>query len=178
MERHNRKSHLAPQLSPSTQALLRGDSVASPSIDSSATKTPTSGDIPIGGGDVKPAMPTSIPLELNGSDAALAFGNGSYDRSAFPPRTSSSGLSGGRSQRDGDAYPAITVQSRIKENNEAHGNSSASSTRSKENHDGFTLPIRPAPTGPLPPTPGSRTPRAAGTSGQPQYDQSYYQGQR
>ena len=47
MERHNRKSHLAPQLSPSTQALLRGEATLSPSKESSnASKTPTSGDIP------------------------------------------------------------------------------------------------------------------------------------
>ena len=178
MERHNRKSHLAPQLSPSTQTLLRGDGIASPYIDSSATKTPTSGDIPIGGGDVKPPMPTSIPPEANGSEAVPTSSNGSYDRSAFPPRTSSSGLSNGRPQRDADGYPAITVQGRNKENNEAYGGSSAPSARSKESHDGFSLPIRPAPTGPLPPTPGSRTPRAGGTGGQSHYDQSYYQGQR
>ena len=52
MEKHNRKSHLAPQLSPSTQALLRGeDTPASSLTDTTNTRTPTSGDIPIGSGD-------------------------------------------------------------------------------------------------------------------------------
>lgn len=50
MERHNRKSHLAPQLSPATRAMLRGEDT--PSQSSSVTssineQTPTSGDIPI-----------------------------------------------------------------------------------------------------------------------------------
>lgn len=45
MERDNRKSHLAPQLSPSTQDLLR--SKDSPT-DRHPLETPTSGDIPIG----------------------------------------------------------------------------------------------------------------------------------
>lgn len=50
MERDNRKSHLAPQLSPSTQALLRGDdsSPATGSEDKAPSQTPTYGDIPIG----------------------------------------------------------------------------------------------------------------------------------
>lgn len=45
MERDNRKSHLAPQLSPSTNDLLR--STDSPT-DRHPLETPTSGDIPIG----------------------------------------------------------------------------------------------------------------------------------
>lgn len=48
MERHNRKSHLAPQLSPSTRALLRGtDTPSQSSASSTHDRTPTSGDIPI-----------------------------------------------------------------------------------------------------------------------------------
>jgi mitogen-activated protein kinase kinase len=43
MERHNRKSHLAPQLSPNTQALLRGEET--PASLLSTGRTPTSGDI-------------------------------------------------------------------------------------------------------------------------------------
>jgi mitogen-activated protein kinase kinase len=43
MERHNRRSHLAPQLSPSTRALLRGD-------DNASHATPTAGEIPIASG--------------------------------------------------------------------------------------------------------------------------------
>ncbi|PPJ57907.1 hypothetical protein CBER1_09940 [Cercospora berteroae] len=48
MERHNRRSHLAPQLSPSTRALLRGEDTPSQSSHSSVNEqTPTTGDIPI-----------------------------------------------------------------------------------------------------------------------------------
>lgn len=178
MERHNRKSHLAPQLSPSTQALLRGDGVASPSVDSSNTKTPTSGDIPIGGGDIKPPVPTLMPADTNGSDTAPLSSSGSHDRTAYPPRTSSSGLSSGRSQRNGDGYPAITVQGRSRETDDVYSGNGTPTSRSKESQDGFSLPIRPAPTGPLPPTPGSKTPRVGGMNSQSQYDQSHYQGQR
>ncbi|KAK4963464.1 MAP kinase kinase (MEK) [Elasticomyces elasticus] len=57
MEKHNRKSHLAPMLSPATQALLRGEetpgtantmkSSGSSKTSSSTLPTPTSGEIPI-----------------------------------------------------------------------------------------------------------------------------------
>ena len=174
MERHNRKSHLAPKLSPSTQALLRGEHVASPSIDSTNTKTPTSGDIPIGGGDIKSSPPTAIPYDLNGSNATSTSSNGTYDRSAFPPRTSSSGMSSARTQRDGDGYPAITVQSHSRESNGVYGSTSAQSARPKESSDAFSLPIRPAPTGPLPPPPGNKTPRTGGAGTSTHYDPSYY----
>lgn len=70
MERHNRKSHLAPQLSPATKALLRGEDKPSPS--SSATdRTPTSGDIPISS------------ASSNGS------ANSASSRPQYPARTSS-----------------------------------------------------------------------------------------
>ncbi|KAK0939277.1 MAP kinase kinase (MEK) [Friedmanniomyces endolithicus] len=59
MEKHNRKSHLAPMLSPATQALLRGEdgtpgtastvrSMGSSRHTASRQPTPTSGEIPIG----------------------------------------------------------------------------------------------------------------------------------
>ncbi|OAA37205.1 MAP kinase kinase EMK1 [Metarhizium rileyi] len=54
MERDNRKSHLAPQLSPATQELLRSSD--SPTyftqIEDPTIPTPTSGDIPIGGAGI------------------------------------------------------------------------------------------------------------------------------
>ena len=179
MERHNRKSHLAPKLSPSTQALLRGESVASPLLDTSNTKTPTSGDIPIGGADVRPPLPTAIPSEINGSSGPSSSSNGMYDRPPFPPRTSSSGFSSGRPQRDNDGYAAITIQTRGRENGDVYGNASTPLAHPKDGQDGFSLPIRPAPTGPLPPPPGSKTPRSAGGGlVQAQYDQSYYASHR
>lgn len=52
MERDNRKSHLAPQLSPATQELLRSqDSPTYPTATMvDPLQTPTSGEIPIAGG--------------------------------------------------------------------------------------------------------------------------------
>lgn len=47
MERHNRKSHLAPQLSPSTRAMLRQDDTPSSVNSGTHEPTPTSGEIPI-----------------------------------------------------------------------------------------------------------------------------------
>lgn len=54
MEKQNRKSHLAPQLSPSTKAMLRGEEngIASPST--TAQKTPTTATSPA---DNRPAFP-------------------------------------------------------------------------------------------------------------------------
>ncbi|PNS19135.1 hypothetical protein CAC42_1871 [Sphaceloma murrayae] len=57
MERHNRKSHLAPQLSPATKSLLRGDDKSTtPKSTSSTIPTPSSssGDIPIQGFKISP----------------------------------------------------------------------------------------------------------------------------
>lgn len=67
MERSNRRSHLAPQLSPSTKALLRGEDKSS---KGSAKKDPTplSGEIPI---------------------SAAPNGASSRMRPSYPERTSS-----------------------------------------------------------------------------------------
>ena len=153
MERHNRKSHLAPQLSPSTRALLRGEEIPSPkeapaSAASTATKTPTSGMIPIAEDDRR-AMPTG---EQSGAQRVYSNdvnGTGMYpsqsaifDRSGFPPRTSSniSAPSSGR-LRDGDSFSP-------KRGLPSH-------PRDSGNFNSTTLPIRPAPPplGPLPAPP-------------------------
>lgn len=165
MERHNRKSHLAPQLSPSTQALLRGDSSSSPSRESAASKTPTSGEIPIAGDEVKhspateqPAVSRVYSADVNGTGLHSAPVS-NFERQAFPPRTSSTFPRENR-QRDQDPYnPLLQAQPRPKEN------------------EAFNLPIRPAPppsgppTGPLPPPPTSSlrypTSRRQGTNGLP-----------
>ena len=47
MERDNRKSHLAPQLSPATQELLRSTDSPTYHGDDRTLETPTSGEIPI-----------------------------------------------------------------------------------------------------------------------------------
>lgn len=159
MERHNRKSHLAPQLSPSTQALLRGDSVSSPSKESAASKTPTSGEIPIAGDGVKhspaseqPTVSRVYSADVNGTGLyAAQFSN--FDRQAFPPRTSST-------------FPR---DSRLRDQ-DVHAASNYTQSRPKEN-EAFNLPIRPAPppSGPLPQPPTSTlrypNPRRQGANG-------------
>lgn len=148
MERHNRKSHLAPQLSPSTQALLRGDPISSPSKESAASKTPTSGEIPIAGDGVKhspaseqPAVSRVYSADVNGTGLHSAP-TSNFERQAFPPRTSSTFPRDSRS-RDPDVRPPSIVTPRPKEN------------------EAFNLPIRPAPppsgppSGPLPQPPTS-----------------------
>ena len=119
MERHNRKSHLAPQLSPSTQALLRGETVASPSKESSASKTPTSGEIPIAGGeDVKPSPPLdmsavqrALPQEVNGT-SMYPTPSSSYERPSFPPRTSSTSAIQSSRPRDSEIFNSVMQPSR------------------------------------------------------------------
>lgn len=137
MERHNRKSHLAPQLSPSTQALLRGETTASPSRESSAStasKTPTSGDIPIAEENLRAAQ-TSDPTRAY----SPAVGGGMYPNQAFPPRKSSTFSQSSSRARDVDGAPSYDgVPNEIRENGSF-----------------TTLPIRPAPTGPLPAPPGA-----------------------
>lgn len=168
MERENRKSHLAPQLSPSTQALLRGDSTSSPSKESSASsvsRTPTSGEIPIGGEAMKPSPSTdtnsiNTPLNSAGSRIKTPDTNGSSTYSSkslglerpFPPRTSSNSLLPGRTRESpSSSTAAVAAQIRSPGYNPA-----IPPSRGKEN-DGFSLPIRPAPppSGPLPTPPGS-----------------------
>ena len=173
MERHNRKSHLAPQLSPSTQAFLRKEATASPSRESLAStastataKTPTSSEIPIANDDQRP-LPTSTsepPMssritDVNGNGGIYPEQPAAYDTPSYPPRTSSSlSQTSGRSRPTGsyDGYPGYP------------------SDGGSFNH---TLPIRPAPpTGPLPERPRSKygnasTPRPSTANG-PQYPYS------
>ena len=164
MERHNRKSHLAPQLSPSTQALLRSDSLASPSRESatstaSTSKTPSSSEIPI-------AKEESAPISTTTSEPSMASritdvnGGGIYpeqtavfDNLVYPlPTSSSTGQSSSRSRVPGgyDSYASYSGESGV------------------FNH---MLPIRPAPPSrPLPPPPDSAygsatTPRSTTTNG-------------
>ena len=159
MEKHNRKSHLAPQLSPSTQALLRGEPQPSPkdsapSAPSTATKTPTSGVIPIAEDDVRQSHTSDINAaqrkssnDLNGTGMHQSQTT-SFDRQGFPPRTSSNLSSPplGRS-KDGESFsPTGGLPSHPRDS----GNFNPTTT----------LPIRPAPpSGPLPPPPsaGSRS---------------------
>ena len=86
MEKHNRKSHLMPQISPAAKAVLRGDAELTPrtarsssSKDSSSTQaTPTSGDIYISSAT---SQSSGIPSARSEAD----FGS----RPVYPTRTSS-----------------------------------------------------------------------------------------
>lgn len=133
MERDNRKSHLAPQLSPSTQDLLRSND--SPPYqahtEERSINTPTSGEIPIAG-------------------ASLIS---SSDHSA-PGRSPTRG-SAGISRTPVSAHPGLgsrsnTTNSIPKATGYSEGIGSA-------NGNTFSLPVRPAPAGPLPPPPHRRS---------------------
>jgi mitogen-activated protein kinase kinase len=91
MEKHNRISHLAPQLSPATQNLLRDGGVSPPVGISGNTATPTSGEILIVG-EVK-AYSTSSGSRKNPP-------NGLAGGLAHPPRTSSTSTQLTRELRD------------------------------------------------------------------------------
>ncbi|KAI9735719.1 MAG: MAP kinase kinase (MEK) [Claussenomyces sp. TS43310] len=150
MEKHNRRSHLAPQLSPATQDLLRGSD--SPTIIDGSTgssDTPTSGDIPIGGADVRSAATSPRDQVINTINGARTPSqNGSIGRAAgaaaFHP-----GLP--RSQTSGSVprISTVNVQDHVTNNN----NGATSANAATFSH---TLPMRPAPPTsalPLPPVP-------------------------
>jgi mitogen-activated protein kinase kinase len=157
MERDNRKSHLAPQLSPSTQDFLRtGDSppYQNQSAEDRALNTPTSGEIPIAGTGFM------SPRDHYGTTTQ----NRSPTRNGLnPSRTPVSAHPGlGSRGASTNSIPKSAGHS------EGIGSSSASSAT-------FTLPVRPAPSGPLPPPPprketpddGRRENRRQGTMGLP-----------
>ena len=150
IERDNRKSHLAPQLSPSTQQLLRsGDSPTGPYPTNSpdySLPTPTSGDIPIGGGDVRSAVTSPQYNEpITNSRSPTKNGSSSLGRvggppfhPGLPPRVSTT-----------NSIPKVTTLNAPEQN----GPSSAGATTFTTT----TLPMRPAPpAGPLPPPPVPR----------------------
>lgn len=125
MERDNRKSHLAPQLSPSTQELLRSSdspTYSNQTSDERGINTPTSGEIPIGGAGI------ISPRDQYGSR-----------QSHSPPRN------GYGSRTPATAYPSLG--SRTASYPDVPGPVSSSAAT-------FSLPHRPAPPGgPLPPPP-------------------------
>ncbi|KAJ2899506.1 Protein kinase byr1 [Zalerion maritima] len=129
MERDNRKSHLAPQLSPATQELLRSSD--SPTYhggaeDRRGLETPTSGEIPIAGAVVSPMDPYA-----RGEHSPTRNGIGSMSRA------------GGSSLHPGLGQRILTTNSIPQV--------SAGGTT-------FSLPVRPAPGGMPPPPPRKETP--------------------
>lgn len=162
MERHNRKSHLAPQLSPSTQILLRGESVPSPKEATAPTvsRTPTSGEIPIADEDVKasprseqPVVQRVIPPEINGT-GMYPSQSSAFDRQGFPPRTSSTTGPLSSRSREGESF---SPKSGLPSHPRDSGNFNPHSRNSGNFNPTTTLPIRPAPppSGPLPPPPSA-----------------------
>ncbi|KAK5117009.1 hypothetical protein LTR62_006730 [Meristemomyces frigidus] len=106
MEKHNRKSHLAPQLSPGTKALLRSDdgtprtantTYSSSSRSGSAQATPTTAEMHISNG-------TGLPTPLSGVGGTMASGGGPA-RPAFPTRTSSAQATPTYAQQQGMQLP-------------------------------------------------------------------------
>ena len=170
MEKHNRKSHLAPELSPSTRSFLKGETLASPSQESAASttsnaKTPTSTprETSISTENQRaPATSISEPpmssriIDVNGA-GGYPEQPALYDTSNYPPRTSSS-----MSQSSNRSRPRV--------NEDAYAIHATESTGVNK-----TLPLRPAPpTGPLPPRPDSTysksaTPHSVSSNERPLY---------
>jgi len=139
IERDNRKSHLAPQLSPATRELLRGE-------DSPNSQTPTSGDIPIGGGDVRSAI------------ASPQYDNYSSRSPTKNGHSSSVGRSSGAAMHPGLVSRATTNSvPKLTTLNASDGGANGPSSANAASFTTTTLPMRPAaPSGPLPPPPSKK----------------------
>lgn len=149
IERDNRKSHLAPQLSPSTQQLLRsGDSPINPNAPDSAEytlPTPTSGDIPIAGGDIRSNLASPqvsdngrSPTKNGAMSLGRSSGTGYAQHPGLPPRNQTT-----------NSIPRLATM-----NNSDHAGSNGPSSANAATFTTTSLPMRPAPpAGPLPPPP-------------------------
>lgn len=133
LERDNRKSHLAPQLSPSTQDLLRSNDSPpfSTQTEERPINTPTSGEIPIAGTGFYP-----------GSD---------HSGQGRSPTRSTAGIS----RTPVSAHPGLG--SRSSTTNSIPKASGYSEGVGSANGHTFNLPVRPAPSGPLPPAPARKS---------------------
>lgn len=145
IERDNRKSHLAPQLSPSTQQLLRSGDSPTTTTDSGeySLPTPTSGDIPIGQADARSTL-TSPQYTDNGrsptknGSVSLGRASGASAHPGLPPRNQTT-----------NSVPRLTTMNAP---DRAGGNGPSSANAATFNTT--ALPMRPAPpAGPLPPPP-------------------------
>ncbi|KAI0024305.1 MAP kinase [Xylariomycetidae sp. FL0641] len=125
MEKDNRKSHLAPQPSPTTEALLRSGE-SNNHNDGNAAYTPTSGEIPIAGAMIS-------PREHHPNRSPTRNGTGSHGR----------------------AHPGLGQRSATSSSIPKVGTPDASLPASAGAGGGtFSLPVRPAPPGgALPPAP-------------------------
>ena len=154
MDRDNRKSHLAPQLSPATQELLRSSD--SPTFlnqaDDRTLQTPTSGEIPIVGHMVSPrdqygSVSNRSPTRSSGPTSAF----GSLGRAGGP--AVHSGL-GSRVVVPSSISSIAASATPLPPSNTSTPTASGPRSASKPV---FSLPVRPAPPGgPLPPPPMRR----------------------
>lgn len=156
MERDNRKSHLAPQLSPGTQDLLRSNNSPDGAADDRALATPTSGEIPIVGAIIQ--SPHRDPYHSLSNRSPTRSDRGG----------SSAGRSNGSAVHPGLGPRVITTNSIPKmvppPPPRPRGHSPSPSLGSNSGRQTpLTLPIRPPPGGPLPPPPPRRqTPQTPG----------------
>ncbi|ORY65464.1 MAP kinase [Pseudomassariella vexata] len=131
MEKDNRKSHLAPQLSPSTQDLLRSSDSPTHQNDVNPAFTPTSGEIPIAGAIASPRDQVHMQ-----NRSPTRNGIGSHGRAA-----------------GAHAHPGLGQRSATASSIPKAGGSELNLPASASQAT-FTLPVRPAaPGGPLPPPP-------------------------
>lgn len=135
LERDNRKSHLAPQLSPATQELLRSSDSPTFQGDNGPAFTPTSGEIPIAG---MSGMTISSPRDQVHNRSPTRNGIGAFGRVPAPnvhPGLGQRSVTSGTIPKVGTPEPSYPA--------------SASAGQAT-----FALPGRPAPPGgPLPPPP-------------------------
>ena len=164
MDRDNRKSHLAPQISPATQDLLRssaGDSPTWTTQTDHTLETPTSGEIPILGAVASPRDQhgsTSSRSPTRGGPGSAAPGTGAGGRPAWqssqPGLGNRSATSSSIPKHSQQLLPPLATGEHTIPGAAIKGPQSANSNTS------YALPLRPAPpTGPLPPPPpGKRRP--------------------
>lgn len=150
MERDNRKSHLAPQLSPSTQDLLRSKDSPDPAVDDRALETPTSGEIPIVGAIMSPRDQYSSVSNRSPTRSERGAGS-STGRSGGPP------VHPGLGQRGTTTNSIPKMMPPPPPPPGRHSPSPSAGSINKQTS--FALPLRPPPPGPLPPPPRRQTPQ-------------------
>ena len=163
MDRDNRKSHLAPQLSPATQDLLRSsDSPNSLNqADDRTMKTPTSGEIPIMGhtvshrdqyGSISSRSPTRrAALGSISRPGRSAVHSGLGSRVASPNNNNSN-------NPNNPNNPNNSIHPGERQPRHAPANHSASPSHSRRpsKTPSLSLPVRPAPPARPPPPPLAR----------------------
>lgn len=201
MERNNRKSHLAPQLSPSTQDLLRGsDSPTTAGTISSSQPTPTSAKLPLSNSGTNLASQSQQQSQMISPREQVINtiqGNGNI-RSPREEQQATMGmgnLSLGRSggsvfQQQAGMQMQPPMGQRMSSSRSQQQVESPVERPSAQREPSFThnLPMRPAPpAGPMPPPPvpgkeGMYDPRRQqyppqnGYAQQPQQPQNGYYG--